>query len=97
MEKKKVLSICGTGGVTSSVITQKVEQIAKDNGIEVDVTNARALDLQGQLSTHKFDLIVTSTRIKPPNDEVPVVNCMAFLTGVNEETAIKKILEVLKK
>ncbi len=97
MVKKKVLSVCGTGGVTSGVISKKVKEIAEKNKIDVDITNSNALGVQAQLKSQKYDLIVSSTRIKPPDNNVPIVNCMSFLIGENEEETIQKILEVLTK
>ncbi len=97
MVKKKILSVCGTGGVTSSVITRRVREIAEKNNIEVDITNTNAFGIKSHLEAQKFDLIVSSTRVKSPDENIPVVNCMAFLVGDNEEEVIRKILEVLSK
>lgn len=97
MTKKKILSVCGTGGVTSGVIAKRVNEIANSEGIEVDIVNSNVFGMKSQLATHKFDLIITSTRIKEVSEGVPVINCMAFLIGQNEESVIEKILEVLKK
>lgn len=94
--KKKILSVCGTGGVTSGVITKRVYEIAEANGIEVDIINSNAFDMKSQLDSHNFDMIITSTRLKKSSQEIPVVDCMAFLIGVNEEAAEKKILDILK-
>jgi len=97
MAKKYILSVCGTGGVTSSVITQKVNALAAEHGIEVDITNARAFSLQSKLEAKKYDLIITSTRLKAPDEDIPLINCMAYLTGVGEAAVSQKILEVLQK
>jgi len=48
------------------------------------------------LSSGKFDLIVTSTRFTAP-DDTPVVNCMSYLTGINEEATDQKIVDALTK
>lgn len=97
MAKKYILSVCGTGGVTSSMITQKVQELAAQHKIEVDVTNSNAFSVKSKLESRKYDLIITSTRIKSPDDSVPVVNCMAFLTGVNEDATAEKILSILRE
>ncbi len=97
MKNKKVLSVCGTGGVTSSVVTRRVKEIAEENNIEVDITNSNAFSIKSHLDSEKYDLIVSATRVKSPDENVPVVNCMSFLIGENEEETIKKILDVLLK
>ncbi|REG10501.1 PTS sugar transporter subunit IIB [Pelolinea submarina] len=97
MAKKRVLSVCGTGGVTSSVITRRVKEIAEENAIDVEITNSNAFSIKSHLDSEKYDLIVSSSRVKSPDENIPVINCMSFLTGVNEEATIGKILEVLKQ
>jgi len=97
MTKKYILSVCGTGGVTSSMITQKVQELAAQHKIDVDITNTNVFSVQSKLESRKYDLIITSTRMESPNDSVPLVNCMAFLTGVNEAATFEKILSILRK
>ncbi len=96
MVKKRVLSVCGTGGVTSSVIASKVKEIAAKNGIDIELLSSQVKDVNMMLGSDNIDLIVTSTRISVSKD-VPVVNCMAYLTGINEEGTDQKILDILKK
>jgi PTS system galactitol-specific IIB component len=95
MTKVRVLSVCGTGGVTSSVVSQKVHEIAKANGIEIEVVNSNAFDVRRHLSGGNFDVVVASSRVKV-TEGIPVINCMAFLTGVKEEETAAKVAEALK-
>jgi PTS system galactitol-specific IIB component len=94
MAKKRVLAVCGTGGVTSSVMADKVREIAKANGVEVEIVNAKVFEVKAQLASGEFDLIVAATRVSNPGD-VPVVNAMSFLTGVGEEKTVAEIGEML--
>ena len=96
MAKKRILAVCGTGGVTSSVMASKVREIAQEAGVEVEVVNAKVFEVRSQLSGGKFDIIVAATRVTDPGD-VPVVNVMSFLTGVGEEKTVTEIVELLKK
>jgi PTS system galactitol-specific IIB component len=96
MTKKRILAVCGTGGVTSSVMADKVRVIARASGVDVEVVNAKAFEVKSQLEGSRFDLIVAATRIKDPGD-VPVVNVMSFLTGVGEEETTAQITELLTK
>jgi len=91
--KKYVLSVCGTGGVTSGVVADKIRDICKNNNIDVEVTTGKALEISSKLSSQHFDLIASATRVKETT--VPVINCMAFLSGVGEEALEKKIIEAL--
>jgi PTS system galactitol-specific IIB component len=95
MGKKRVLAVCGTGGVTSSVMASKVREIGTAIGVDLEVVNAKVFEVRSQLSGGKFDLIVAATRVADPGD-VPVVNVMSFLTGVGEEKAVAEITKILK-
>lgn len=53
----------------------------------------RVIEIANNLSG--VDLVVTTMRIKPDFD-VPYVNGMAFLTGINKEATEEKILSYLK-
>jgi len=94
LAKKYILTVCGTGGVTSSVVAEKISEICKRHGIDAEISTAKALELQTKMESQQFDLIASATRVKETT--VPVMNCMAFLSGVNEEALEAKIVEALK-
>ena len=94
MAKKHILTVCGTGGVTSSVIADKISEICKKHGIDAEITTAKALEMQTKMESQRYDLIASATRVKETT--VPVMNCMAFLSGVGEEALEAKIVEALK-
>ena len=94
MEKKYVLSVCGTGGVTSGVVADKIRDICARNGITVEVQTAKALEVQSRIESSHYDMIASATRVKETT--VPVVNCMAFLSGVGEEALEQKIVDMLQ-
>lgn len=95
MAKKRVMAVCGTGGVTSSVMAAKVREIATAIGVDLEVVNAKVFEVRSQLAGGHFDLIVAATRVSDPGD-VPVVNVMSFLTGVGEEKSVAEITKILK-
>ena len=96
MAKKRVLAVCGTGGVTSSVMASKVKEIAKGINVEVEVVNAKVFEVRSQLASGDIDFIVAATRVMDPGG-VPVVNVMSFLTGVGEEKSVAEIVKLLKE
>jgi galactitol PTS system EIIB component len=95
MQKKFVLSVCGTGGVTSGVVADKIREICKQHNINVEIHTAKALEVQSRIESSHYDLIASATRVKETS--VPVINCMAFLSGVGEERVENKIIELLKE
>ncbi|MHC1783086.1 MAG: PTS galactitol transporter subunit IIB [Anaerolineaceae bacterium] len=94
MAKKFILSVCGTGGVTSGVVAEKIRELCLRHGIDAEVQTGKALEVQSRIESAKYDLIASATRIKETT--VPVINCMSFLSGVEEEELENKIVDLLK-
>lgn len=93
--RKRILSVCGTGGVTSSVIALKMKEIAQQNDLDVEIANCKVFEVKSKVANWKPDLIVASTRV--PDVGVPVVKGFAFLSGVGEEEAKAQILDILRQ
>ena len=90
---KKIIVACGGAVATSTVAADAIRKHNKNNGIQADVVQMRVIEIANNLNG--VDLVVTTMRIKPDFD-VPYVNGMAFLTGINKEATEEKILSYLK-
>lgn len=90
---KKIIVACGSAVATSTVAADAIRDLCKNNGIQADVVQMRVIEIANNLNG--VDLVVTTMRIKP-NFDVPYVNGMAFLTGINKEATEEKILSYLK-
>ncbi len=90
---KKIIVACGGAVATSTVAADAIRDLCKNNGIQADVVQMRVIEIANNLNG--VDLVVTTMRIKP-NFDVPYVNGMAFLTGINKEATEEKILSYLK-
>jgi PTS system galactitol-specific IIB component len=94
--KKRVLVACGTAIATATVVAKKVEQIAKDANIPVDVSQCKASEIRGKMGTFNADLIIATTSV-PDNLGVPVLNGVPFLSGVGADELEQKIIVALKE
>lgn len=90
---KKIIVACGGAVATSTVAADAIRDLCKNNGIQADVVQMRVIEIANNLNG--VDLVVTTMHIKP-NFDVPYVNGMAFLTGINKEATEEKILSYLK-
>ena len=90
---KKIIVACGGAVATSTVAADAIRDLCKNNGIQADVVQMRVIEIANNLNG--VDLVVTTMRIKS-NFDVPYVNGMAFLTGINKEATEEKILSYLK-
>ncbi|MFD2386832.1 PTS sugar transporter subunit IIB [Enterococcus rivorum] len=93
MEKKKhILIACGTGVATSTVVSMRVKEELEKNNIQATVEQCKVSELPSKVGS--ADLVVTTTSYE--NDEIPVIRALSFLTGVDVEADIEKIIEILK-
>ncbi|TZE81490.1 PTS sugar transporter subunit IIB [Calorimonas adulescens] len=93
MNTKRIIVACGTGIATSTVVATKIEEAAKANGISVDIRQCKVTELDSMAGD--ADLIVTTT-ITQKKYPVPVINGLAFITGIGADKVLDEIIQKLK-
>lgn len=93
MEKFRVLISCGSGIATSTVIANRVKEIAEKNGYPVQVEQVKIVEVEKRAP--EFDLIVSSAQV-PSTVKTPHVIAISYLTGINQEATDQKVLDILK-
>lgn len=91
--RKTILVACGTAVATSTVVAKSIEEILRDRGIDVVTRQCKASEVASM--TSGVDLIVTTTPLQG-NLGVPVIQTLAFLTGMGKEAVIEQIIQALK-
>jgi len=94
MAKKVVLVACGTGIATSTVVSDAVDKLAKENKIDVEIIQCKIMEVPGY--QERASLLVTTT-FAGKEYPFPVINARSFLTGIGLEAVKAEILEELKK
>ncbi|REJ07542.1 PTS sugar transporter subunit IIB [Halobacillus trueperi] len=94
MTKKQVLVACGAGIATSTVVNGAIEDMAKENNLDVDLVQIKIAEVGSYEDT--ADLLVT-TAMTQKDYRFPVINARSFLTGIGTEETKKEILQELKK
>ena len=80
---KKIIVACGSGVATSQTVASKVNRLLKENKVDAQV---EAVDLKS------VDRYMDSSVAYP----IPVINGIAFLTGVGQDAELKKLIEACK-
>ena len=100
MEKEikeiNVLTVCGAGTVTSTMLASRVKDILGELGIYVNVVGIRPQEVENYIDREQVDLIVTSTPISG-DISVPIVKGVPLLTGVGEDECVQEIIDKAKK
>ncbi|TCS81956.1 PTS galactitol transporter subunit IIB [Pectinatus cerevisiiphilus] len=90
---KKIIVACGGAVATSTVAADAIKELCEKNGISAEVIQMRIIEIENNLDG--IDLVVTTMKIVP-NFDIPYVNGMPFLTGINKEETEKRILSYIK-
>ena len=93
MAKKKVIVACGGAVATSTIAANKVVELAKENGIDIEICQIRISEIASNLSGAV--LIVPTSKVKRDYG-IPVITGMPFISGVGmvkTEAAILKVLQ----
>ena len=92
---KTILTVCGVGYSSSTIIAERVQDLVKRNGLsgEVRIQQATFNELPNLVGS--VDVVVASSKV---SDEypIPVFNGVPFLSGIGMEELENKILKVLK-
>ena len=90
--KKKIIVACGGAVATSTIAANKVVELCKENGIDVEICQNRISEIPSNLPA---DLIITTSKVRKDYG-VPLITGMPFISGVNVEKTEQAILDVLK-
>ena len=92
-QPKRILVSCGTAIATSTVVAKAIEEAMQERGIKVVTRQCKASEIRGLAAD--ADLIVTTTPV-PADLGVPVIQTLAFLTGIGKEDVLNQITEILQ-
>jgi PTS system galactitol-specific IIB component len=93
-KKIRILSICGSGVVTSSMIANKLKEMFGDKGYDVSTVEANPSELETCVMREEFDFIAFSSPIGDSHG-VPALNAIGLITGMGEEKFLEDGLKIL--
>lgn len=91
--KKKVIVACGGAVATSTIASNAVVDLAKENGIDVEICQCRISEIESNLEGAV--LIVPTSKVKRDYG-IPLITGMPFISGVGADKTKKAILDVLQ-
>ena len=92
MKQVNILSVCGSGTVTSSMVAGKLKEKLKENNIIATTTEALNLAKSG-----RFDLIVHTSPLPDGDYGLPTINAFACLTGIGEADFFDEVINTINK
>ena len=91
---KKILIACGAGIATSTIVTDRVERLIKENGIKAEVIQCKISEVASRQDDADF---IVSTTILPTTYRIPALKATAYITGIGMEKLDEEILSYLKQ
>ena len=91
--KRKVIVACGGAVATSTIATNKIAELGKRNGIDLELCQVRISEIESNLTG--ASLVVTTSKVQR-DFGVPLIMGMPFISGVGVEKTEEEILKVLR-
>lgn len=95
MRPIKVLSVCGSGTVSSAMLSSKLTDVFEEKGYDMDSTEVSPGGVPGAMQGGSYDIIVYTSPVDGDYG-VPILNATGFLVGINEDEFIEELMEAVK-
>lgn len=89
----RIVVACGSGVATSEMVALKIRRLLDEAGVDAEVRAVEMADLDEALED--ADVFVPVVRTEREYD-VPMVNGVAFLTGMNQDEELAKLLDLIR-
>lgn len=93
---KSILLACGSGICTSTAVRGKIEKILDEKGYKGKYKITQGKVGEAAAMSVNYDFLVATT-MEPQNLKCPFVPGVCFLTGVNTQPSIDRILELMER
>ena len=96
MALAKILSVCGSGTVTSSMVSSKVKDALKERGYDVECAESKPETALENAQMGHYDVIVHTSPLPAGDYPCPCISSFPCLTGMGEEEFFEQVAEALK-
>jgi PTS system galactitol-specific IIB component len=97
MKTFRVLTVCGTGIATSTVAAEKCKEMLKERGLDIEVIECKATEVESKIPVFQPDVIVHTTILGASvAQDVKKFRGLAFLTGIGMDKLADEIADYLK-
>lgn len=96
MKKIKVLTICGSGVVTSSMIAHKIKELLHEHNYDVIAVEANPSELESYVMRDTYNFIAYASPIYN-SFGVPSISGMGLVTGLGDDEFVEKALQILRE
>lgn len=92
----KILSVCGSGTVSSTMVGDRLKDIMDEKGYILDINEVKPTEVSSYVDQGGVDFIIATTTVSGDYD-IPVLNAVPFLTGFGEEEFLEELMETIEE
>ena len=96
MKTVNILSICGSGTVTSIMVAAKLKEHLASQGYQVSATEAKPTEALNLAQSGRFDIIAHTSPLPKGDYGIPCVNAFACITGMGEDKFFEDFANALE-
>jgi galactitol-specific phosphotransferase system IIB component len=95
-DKKNLLLVCAAGFATTSMMKMGIEEGLSERSVDINQVNIQIATISN-ISNYiaQADLIVTTLTLEKSEFNVPIVNGIPLIAGMDRSDVIDKIIKVL--
>lgn len=97
MKNVKILSVCGSGTVTSTMVAEKLKEHLLDEGYKVEATEARPTEALSMAQAGSYDVIVHTSPLPEGEYGAPIIDAFACMTGIGEDQFYADVVAALQE
>ena len=91
-----ILSVCGSGTVTSSMVASKLKEKLAKKGYNVSTTECRPTEAMNLATSGRFDIMTHTSPLQKGDYGMPIINDFACVTGIGEDKFLDDVVAALK-
>lgn len=92
-----MLTVCGSGIVTSSMIANQIVEMLEDEGYDAHAQEANPSEMENFLMRQHFDFVAYASPIDEDDlNGVPAIPAIGLITGAGKEEFKEKMFEIIK-
>lgn len=96
MKQVSILSVCGSGTVTSSMVAAKLKEKLSQLGYQVSTKEAMPTEALHLAQSKRFDIIAHTSPLPKGDYGIPCINAFACITGMGEDKFFEDFLKALE-
>jgi PTS system galactitol-specific IIB component len=96
MSNVKILSVCGSGTVTSAMVSSKLVDALEKRGYQATCFECKPQEAATNATMGHYDVIVHTSPLPDADYPCPTISSFPCITGMGEEEFFDQVAEALK-